>query len=491
MKNIIIKQILALSLILISVSSCKKALDINTSPNSPSLDKGTPELIFPSAVASTAGTLGSEYAILGGIWSQYWTQSAAASQYRYIDSYNVTQSDFNGRFNEVFSGALNDYQFSIKKAEETGKWNFFLMSTVMKAYTYQVMVDLYDNLPYSEAFKGQDNLTPKYDNGADIYAGLLSEIDNALAQNYASSPSAGSVDLVFGGDIDKWVRFANTLKLKMYLRMVYANPSVAEAGIKSLYTSNAQFLNTDASLATFKNEINASNPLYEFNNRALGNNNLRASRTFLTFLMDNNDPRIEKYFTKSGASYIGINQGDYTNTDPTLINVSIAIFNALDPVHFISAAESYFLQAEALERLSNGTGAQAAYNQGVAAAFAQNGFGATVSAPFYAVGGKYAYPATGTFEQKLEKIIVQKWASFPGSHALEGFFEKNRTGYPKTSTLYSTHENYIPGQFVYPKTGFTNGIFPKRLIYPESESKTNPNTPAIVPLTQKIWWDKK
>lgn len=492
MKNVIIKQISAFSLIfLIGFSSCKKALDINTSPNSPSLDKGTPELIFPAAVASTAGTIGAEYAVLGGIWSQYWTQSVAASQYRYIDSYNVTQSDFNTRFDEVFSGALNDYQFSIRKAEETGKWNYFLMSTVMKAYTYQVMVDLYDNLPYSEAIKGQENLTPKYDKGADIYAGLISEIDNALSKGYASSPSAGTADQVFGGDMDSWVRFANTLKLKMYIRMVYANPTVAEAGIKALYTNGATFLNTDASLATFLNEPDKSNPLFEYNVRKLGGDNLRASRTFLTFLLDNNDPRIASYFTKSGANYLGINQGDFQNTDVSLIPASIAVLNALDPVRFISAAESHFLQAEALERYYVGAGAQQQYNLGVTAAFAQNGFSETIASSFYSTGNKYAYPTSGTFEQKLESIIVQKWASFPGSHSLEGYFEKNRTGYPRTSAVYSTDTEYISGQFVFSKTSFIGQKLPKRLIYPDSERKTNPNTPAIVPLTQNVWWDKK
>lgn len=491
MKNLIIKQAFALSLLLaIGVSGCKKTLDINTSPNSPSLDKGTPELIFPAAVASTAGTIGAEYAVLGGIWSQYWTQSATASQYRYIDAYNVSQSDFNSRFDEVFSGALNDYQFSIRQSESTGKWNYFLMSTVMKAYTYQVMVDLYDKLPYSEAFQGQANLTPKYDNGEDIYAGLLAEIDNALSKDYRSSPAAGNSDLVFAGDMDQWERFANTLKLKMYLRMVYANPSVAEAGIRSLYSNGAKFLEADASMAKFLDEPDKSNPLYEFNVRKLGANNLRASRTLLTFLFDNNDPRIGNYYTKSGNSYVGINQGDFSNTDPALANVSIAVMGPLDPVQFISGAESYFLQAEALERYFGGAGAQTAYNLGVTAAFAQYGHqGVAVS--FTQTGGKYAYPVSGTFEQKLEKIIVQKWASFPGSHALEGFFEKNRTGYPRTSSVYSTSTAYVSGEFVYPRTGFTGGKYPKRLIFPESERKTNPNTPSIVPLTENVWWDKK
>jgi hypothetical protein len=174
----------------------------------------------------------------------------------------------------------------------------------------------------------------------------------------------------------------------------------------------------------------------------------------------------------------------------TLANASIAQLQPTDPVHFISKAESYFLQAEALERYYGGVGAKAAYDAGVTAAFAQEGLEAS-AANFIAPGGAYAYPSAGTFEQKLEAIIVQKWASFPGSHALEGFFEKNRTGYPRTSPVYSTDASYVPGQFVVSKSSFIGNTLPRRLIFPDSERKTNPNTPAIVPLTQKVWWDKK
>src|SRR5690606_14083492 len=116
-------------------------------------------------------------------------------------------------------------------------------------------------------------------------------------------------------------------------------------------------------------------------------------------------------------------QGDFNNPDPALADISVARATAVDPVHFISEAESYFLQAEALERYYAGAGAKDMYDKGVEAAFAQYGV-AGQAAYFTAAGGVYAYPV-GDFETKLEAIIVQKWASFPGAHALEGFIEKN------------------------------------------------------------------
>lgn len=495
MKNSITKHILPLALLLIiigSLGACKKLLDINTDPNNAPLDKATPEVLFPSAVASTAGRIGGEYAILGGIWAQFWTQSATASQYRNFDSYNVTQADLNGSFVETYSGALNDYQYIIKLANEDENWRFLLMATVMKAYTYQVMVDLYDQMPYDEAFQGEANITPHYENGDVIYNKLLAEIDTALSRDYNAGADVGAPDVVFGGgNMEPWVRFAHTLKLKMFLREVYAKPDEAEAGIRALYDEDALFLTQDAAMDIFQNLPDKSNPLFEFNFRKLNiNTNLRASRTLLTFLQEYQDPRTAFLYTPSAPDFVGINQGDYTNPDPALAGVSIAIVNATDPVHFISTAESYFLQAEARERYYGGDGALELYNSGVAAAFDQYGLG-TDAAAFTAPGKPYAYPAIGNFEQKLEAIIVQKWLSLPGSHALEAFFEKNRTGYPKSSPVYSTDPSYIPGQLVYPKTGTTGGKYPKRLIIAEDERKTNPNVPAIKPITENVWWDKK
>lgn len=482
---------------LLTFSACEKALDINQDPNNPEVDKGTPELVFPAAVASSAGALGGEFAILGGIWAQYWTQSSVSNQYRDFDSYNVTQSNLNGRFNEVFSGALNDYHFVIKKAQETEDWHYLLMGTVMKAYTYQVMVDLYDTLPYDEAFQGVENLTPAYEEGYQIYQKLIAELDNALALQAGADPvdptKNKALDVIFRFNMDNWVKFANTLKLKLYLRMVYAQPSEAESGIRAMYDNGAQFLDTDAELAIFEGTQDKSNPFYEFNFRRLNTTtNLRASITFLSFLQANADPRIGSYFTTTTGTttYSGNHQGDYDNPDPALANISVARATAVDPVYFISEAESYFLQAEALERYYGGEGAIELYNKGVAAAFAQYGVG-DQAADFTGPGDVYAYPASGDFETKLEAIIVQKWASFPGAHALEGFIEKNRTGYPKTSPVYSTDISYVPGQFVYPKNGVTGGQFPKRLIIPQDERNRNPNVPAIVPITTNVWWDKK
>jgi hypothetical protein len=496
------KATLLVLLLLAGITSCNKALDVNTDPNNPSLEQLTPKLVFPAAVASVAGRIGSDFAIIGGIWAGYYTQGTTANQYKNIEDYNLTKtygSTSKGvTWVELFSGALNDLHFVIEKSKQQEDWNFYLMGTVMKAYTYQVLVDLYDKAPYTEAFQGAANLQPHFDDGYTIYKGLLAELDTALSKNFSASSNtaAGPADFVFptatesAWSIEPWIRFANTLKLKMYLRMVYAKPAEAEAGIRDLYEQGAQFLEQDAAMDVFENSPDKRNPLYTYNFVEIGTDaNLKASVTFLSWLQANNDPRIDDYFlprTGTTNQYLGIHQGNYPNNDPALNGSSIARVNPTDPVDFVSLAESHFLQAEALERYFGGAGAKEQYDAGVTASFQRYGDNA---APFLAPGGKYAYPSGGSFEEKLEAIIVQKWASMPKSHAIEAFFERNRTGYPRISPVYSTDASYVPGQIVYSENGITNGLFPKRLIFPDLETSRNANAPADEPLTAKVWWD--
>src|SRR6516225_7434708 len=138
--------------ILIS-SACKKQLDINHSPNNPPIEDGTPQLMFPAAVISTSSAVGGELAILGCLWSEFTTEDAYCSQYRNLDSYNATGSDLNVNYGELYSGALNDYQLIRQQTAASGDWNFYLLATVMRAYTFTVLVDLYDKVPYSQALQ--------------------------------------------------------------------------------------------------------------------------------------------------------------------------------------------------------------------------------------------------------------------------------------------------------------------------------------------------
>ncbi|MCS3796016.1 SusD/RagB family nutrient-binding outer membrane lipoprotein [Niastella sp. OAS944] len=489
--NLTIKKSLYIFLAASSVVlfGCKKQLDINVDPNYPLVNQGSPRLIFPAAVMSTVGRTGAELNIIGGIWSQYYSQSASSSQYRTVDAYNLQSTDYNGPYSELFSGALNNYQYVIDSSKAKGDWNFFLMGTVMKAYTAQVLADLYDKIPYSQALQGKANLTPAFDDGYSIYTDLLSKIDEALGKDFTAKTNTdpGTSDLVFGGDMDRWMQFANTLKLKMYLRMVNAKSAEAKAGIEKLYTSGAKFLDTTAAVTGFTKTPDKQNPFYAYNVQRLNTTtNLRASKTFVSWLQANNDPRISYYFDSTTPAVI--HQGDYLGT--IYGKATVLRQHETDPVNMISEAESYFMQAEARLRYFAADQTQALYNKAVETTFDETGYDGK---PFVASGGVYEFPAAGNEDEKLEAIMVQKWASLAyGTHALEAFFERNRTGYPRASAVYSTSPSYIPGQFVYSPNGVTgNGQFPKRLVYPDVERSRNRNTPAEVPITTPVWWALK
>jgi len=486
--NLTIKKSLYIFVTALSVVlfGCKKQLDLNVDPNFPLVTQGSPILVFPSAVMSTVGRVGSDLNIIGGIWSQYYTQSWSSSQYRTIDAYNLQSSDYTGAYSELFSGALNNYQYVLDSAKQQGDWNFYLMATVMKAYTVQVLADLYDKIPYSQALQGKANLNPTFDDGYSIYTDLIAKIDDALGKDFtaATNTAPGTSDLIFGGKMDKWKMFANTLKLKIYLRMVNAKPADAQAGIQKLYSNAAKFLDEDAGVTQFSATPDKQNPFYGYNRQRLNTaTNLRASKTFVSWLQANNDPRIVFYF---GSATPGVmHQGDYLTTYG---KTTVLVQKATDPVNLISKAESYFMQAEARLRYYSGDKTQDLYNQAVQRAFTETG---NDGSAFVAPGGTYEFPAAGSFDNKLEAISVQKWASLAyGTHALEAFFERNRTGYPKTSAVYSNVATYIPVQFVYSPTGVTGGAFPKRLVYPNVERSRNVNTPAEVPLTTPVWWAK-
>lgn len=496
-KNTIISLFLV-SLLFMGVS-CKNLLDINHSPNVPTFEQGNAQLVFPAAVMATTGKVGGDLTILGMIYAENCAQAASSNQYKYIDAYDVKSTDFNASYDILFSNGLKNYKYVTDKARAKGDWTFYLMGTVMKAYTTAILVDLYDKIPYSEALNGAGNLSPKFDDGFTIYKSLLDSIQFALRQDFTAStnsvpatPGFPSSDLVFGGNLANWKIFANTLKLKLYLRMVNAQPALAHDSIVAMINRGTQFLTVNAGVTNFANIPAKDNPFYEQNIRGLNTtDNIRASKTFASWLIGDgtsiSDPRAVYYF--GAAAPVSINQGDYNNQAlASTYNVAkVFVQTPTDPVLFISQAESYFMQAEARVRYYAGVGAQALYNSGVLSAFAATG---NDGSSF--ITGKYAFPTTGTTEQMIEAIVVQKWASFPyGCHAIEGWFERNRTGYPKSSPVYSTAGTYIPGQFVISANSvLPAGKYPKRLVYPYDETSRNSNAPALVDATTPVWWGK-
>lgn len=485
-----------ITLLVFSLSSCKDWLDVNDDPDNPT--DVAPEFVLPAAQASIIGSVGGDFAIVGGLWSQHWTQAHVSAQYRTLDSYDLSPDDYDNTWEEMYAGGLNDFEDVKTKSRASGNHNLLLEATVMQAYGFQILADFFDKIPFSEALQVSVTQSPKYDDGAAVYTELIRRLDEVLALDFDNSATTQvSSDLLYGklgeaAQIDSWKRFANTLKLKMYLRQT-ASPNSAQAlaAIKTMLDNDTDFLTSAAAITSFVDEPNRSNPLFENNVRQLNvANNLRLSNTMLSYLNANKDlDRLNAYFTPGTTGQSGLEQGNHgalTSVIPAAVP-SVAKMTATDPFFFFSLDEINFMLAEAHLRLGNITLAKSFYDQGVRAAYAK--FGITFDASRIAEGGVYAFDVDADFETQLKTIIIQKWVSmFRQGH--ESFWDQARTGYPMTSPVATTDSTYIPGQLTYSVTGVTNKLFPKRLLFTTKSRSVNVNTPAQVPVTTKVWWMK-
>lgn len=463
---------------------CNTDLDVNVDPDRLDPNKAALSAQLPAGIIGVIGGEGASLAIIGGMWSQYWTQSNAANQYKDIDAYAIGTADYNYAWNAMYD-ALGDLRNVQRKALRDGNWNYYLISTTLVVQASQVLTDYYGAIPYSEA-NNSAILNPVFNTGEEVYDLMIADLNDALSRDLSTSSTVeipGSDDYIYNGDMENWTKFANTLKLKIYMRQTNS-PKAAAAGaaITQMLNANTAFLTEDAGMTQFVDEINNSNPLFEFNNRALNvATNLRMSNTIATWFTENADTRRDAYYLAGG----GLNQGDLNNPAGQA-TFAVVKLSATTPAFLMTLEESLFLQAEAMLRYKGDTGAQALYDAAVVKNFSRYSLDGST---YVAASGAYEYPSAGTFDQKLEAIIVQKWAaSFPGN-GWEAFFETNRTGYPKTSPIYSTEPGYIPGHLVYSKIGSSEaGRFPKRIVYPLSERNANSNAPTIVPITVPVWW---
>lgn len=479
--------------------SCENQLDVNTDPNSPT--SITPGLALSAAQGSLITVTGGDFSNLGGFYAQYHTQAPTAGQYDVIDQYNLNTAYANRTWTELYSGCINDLEFVINESNKTDEVGGVLIGTLMKAYTFQLLVDVFGDVPYEEALQGVNNITPKTTEGSVIYLDLISKIDAALSRYNANpfpfdntglkqiDPTIGKQDMIYGADMIQWVKFANTLKLKMYLRMAYT-PLANPAKVNALLAQN-NFLTTDAKFSSFGTGLNQRNPFYEVQIVYLGDVNNVASNSLFNFYNLNEDPRLKSVFRPSTAgAYLSIAQGSGETFNNLASNYSRPNIKADTPVYLMSVAESNFLQAEALIRYASGAGAKAKYDSGVNASFVAYGLATTLATPLLASGGAYEYVAGANTEATVRQVIVQKWASLAYINNIEGYIETTRTKFPEIVT--ETAANYTIGNRIPSQTSILSGnSIPSILFYPDSELDRNPNIKQHTSLTQKVWWDKK
>lgn len=481
------KLIVVLMISALGLAGCKKFLDVNENPNNPVT--ASPTLLLPTVEAALGQLVGNNYQIYGNIWAEYWTQSPSSSQYRSIDQYNVASSAFDRPWLITYRNALRNAEFIINSNTFNGD-RVRGMAYILKAYTYQITTDGYGDIPLTEAVKSDQFGSPKYDPQALVYDSIYNYIDLGLAAlQVAGTTSPGEQDMLFRGDIAKWTAFANTLKLRAYLRLSQVDPAKAQAGVAALYSSGAQFLTEDASLkytTTGGNE----NPLF---NEMLGlgrTQNIVASSTAVNQFKRNSDPRLfTLYDLLEGQDTIAsIPQGTYRSNSNKLVSPpsslvggnaadSASAASSLAPVKLMSAAESYFLQAEAVARgwAGGSAGLQSLFNQGITASFLASNLTAAQATAYITRAPDAKLP--GTPQGNLRAIITQKYYAMCGFQGFEAWTEWRRTGYP---------------DFLVPSAASIIGAgrLPLRFPYPNSEVTSNLNVPEIEFIYTPVWWDK-
>jgi hypothetical protein len=515
-----LKKILITTLItgVLSTSffSCDDYLDVNDNPNYPT--EATLQTLLPSIGATTIAQIALNGSLIGSMWMQYTTQGNSTNQYNSLVNYSLTVSSYNTFWTNAYANTLPDIKILQKMAEEEGAWNYWLVSRVLEAYNYHFLTDLYGDIPFTEAIQAKEYPYPKYDDSKTVvYPGILAMLDEAIAKEADAKSAPNPMtkeDYYFNGNIDLWVAFAKSLKLKVLLRDFEAN-----RGQISAIVDGGGLLEVDCAMTAFEDAINKGNPFYEYNIRQLNTQeNIRACHTFTEFLIAANDPRIEQYYEVSNYAKQQIAAGEDVTlwekygglpcgTKPStvegdddavpLIKSSRYLQAYNDPAYLMNNAEVAFMKAEAYARLGDKAKAKAAYDDAVTKAFGRWGYDASL---FIAGGGVYAFK-DASLDEMLACILIQKWVAAAKANPWDAYFDRNRTGLPKISKAEKVRVSNITtglmpgyelGTLVNPgNTELQTGQFPCHLLVPQNSSSYNPNAPEPKPLTEPLWWQVK
>lgn len=493
---------------------CKKNfLDESFNPNAPS--NSTLQLSLTSAEKGAADIINGWDSYTGilnfqlygpyAVWEGYWIENPTG----YVSNalftqYSVQTTTINFPWADLYDN-LSD--LNIMEVNSRGVFpnvNYEAIAKVLKAYDFEQLVDNYNNVPYSQAFLGAKNLTPVYDSGASIYADLIKQLDAAITlinTNEASaSPAAapGSDDIIFGGNMDNWKKFANTMKLRLIMRQ--SNLPIF-ASLKSELTATASEGYLDgATQATTQPGYQLSdafggqeNPFYlnygvrPDGTTSLFGNSYYVANSFCINLMNslNDTLRLKKvYATVDGSNnanqVVGAAEG--VGTVPfTLSKIGPGLLNATAPAVMFSGAESLFLQAEAANNGLIAGSPAILYNAAITASFEALGLSDAQAAAY----SSQPTVALGSSTNVEKSIITQKYIALNGFGVFEAYNEYRRTGYPVIP------KSINPGALGGP------GQLPARIFYPQIEYSTNPVNVGLQPpatiateFNSKIFWAK-
>lgn len=489
-----------LAAILSLTAGCKKGtFDINSvSPNSPS--SVSPTFSLSSALTATSSLMYGGNEDFLNLWMGYWTVSGDFTASPTLIDYQLTTDFGTGNWESAYINLSNYQLIQTESATDSSLQYFAGIAQIMKAFVFQRIVDLYNNIPYSTALSSS-NYTPAYDKGSDVYNSLINQVDSGITAIKAGLAISGisqnpkGSDVMFGGDMNEWIKFGNTLKLKLLLRLTETSGGAAKitSGLNGLTTADFLGAGEDASVNPGYSKASDAkeNPFYldiaftSNNNPGTNYKFYRANSYAVNFYYDNNDPRVNYIYEVKDDSLVhgrvfGAAAGpDDHNSSISAVNGSGIAKGPDQDAIIIGAYESLFLQAEAIERGYLSGNVTDVYNSAVAESFR------ALSVPDYAsAAATYTSQNSGTANyakssNKLQTIIVQKWAACNATDPLESYSDWRRLKYPSNLPVSVDPGNTAPH-------------IPYRLLYPTSEySYNNANVSAeseINYLTSKIFW---
>lgn len=461
----------------LSVASCTKELEeVNINPNA--TGNAQPDYLLTAAIKNSAdvywGTASTMNSSL--LFVQHW----AKIQYTEEDRYVFSNTSFQGLWTTGYSQSITNLNKIIELGEAQGNSNYKGVALVLRSWVYQLLTDAYGDIPYKQAGKIDEYTTPEYDAQKDVYLGLLQDLKIAKA---LLDPTGKKIagDVVYGGNIARWQKLANSLRLRIALRIADREPELAKATVQELVNEGNVFINDNSENAQLvylasphQNPVNA---LFETRD------DYRVSKSIVDRLIALNDPRLPLYVSKTQSgttAYVGVPNGlttsDASNLGFARTSKPGAYFTAAQaPAVLITNAEVLFARAEAAARGFTTEDAGALYLQAIKASLKQYGISETdVNA--YLSKAEVQYDATN-FRRSIGE---QKWIALYGQ-GLEAFAEWRRLDYPQlTPAVAGVLNNQIPVRFIYPGTEQSlNGANYKKAVARQGADL----------LTTKLWFD--
>lgn len=388
----------------------------------------------------------------------FWANFATQTTYIQEASYDAANRDIGGSiWDNIYTESLSELKKAkedlrateVGAAELATKNNKIAQIKIMEVFAYQYLVDNFGNVPFTEALD-IDNVTPKYDDGEFIYKAIGDSLTDAISKLTIGEPSFDEADLIFGGDVAKWEKFAHSLQLKMGIRLSESNPTLAAQWVNSAVTSGVFESNADNVEFNYTGTQPYVNPVYSYFVVSSRNTDFVATENFLSLLEGLNDPRVNVYYDDNleggmiGGVYgaAGNAYSELTHLNPDFTD------NPTQPTILLSYSTVLFELAEAVERGFITGDASQYYEMAIKANFEFLGL-STVEADIYIAAHPY------DSSDWVNSIGIQKYISlFFNGH--EAWTEARRLGVPQLATAVS------------------NGVAnPKRMIYPVEESLIN------------------